>query len=127
MSQPSWAEARPDVPGWDLPAPWHYEPIERLDGPIGDRGDPRRPEFGPGYERSAGDGNGAKLSLTYGIRDQGAWSADDMTSVHGVVMPFPADHFGYQEGWGVDVTIARNDPQLPWDAGLSIGGHVGVI
>ena len=113
-------EPYPDVPGWDLEPPWLYEPLTFQRDTLSDRGDPRAPDYGPGYELSAGEPRPAQHELTFGYHDQGGWSEDQMTGVHGVIGAFDPNHSGYQEGWGVEPTIARNAPTMAWDAGISV-------
>ena len=114
-------EARPDVPGWDLNPPWHVEPDTFQRGPLTNRGDPRAPEYGAGYEESAGEPRVARHELTFGYHTEGGWSEDSLSGVHGVLPSFEGDHYGYQEPWGTETSIDRNAPDLAWDAGISVG------
>ncbi len=117
----------PEVPGWDLEPPWHTEPLTHQRGPISDRGDARAPAYGAGYEQSAGEPRVARHELTYGYHDPAGFAEDHMTGVHGLIANVEADHYGYQEPWGVEVPIARQLPTQAWDAGAEIVSAVPAI
>lgn len=102
----------------DLEPPWMYEPLTRQVGPIGDRGDARAPEFGPGYELSAGEVRPSRHELTYSERRQGDWTPDFMTGTHGVIGQLEADHYGFVQPWDIETTIDRSAPSGSWDEAI---------
>lgn len=119
---------QPDISNTDVNPPWNWEPLTHSTGVLAERGDPRAPEYGPGFELSAGEPRPAMHDLTFGIREQGAWMPDEMSGVHGVIGTLEADHYGYQQPWDIQMPIDRSAPVGSWDEGIqgssSTGGWV---
>lgn len=112
----------------DLIPVYHYDGLTRDQGRIVMSNDWRPPQYGPGYELSAGDARHSHHEITYGMRWEGYWGEDFMTGWHAFIGEQGIEaHYGYQEPFGIDLPNDRNvsigQEVVPWDYGLSATHH----